>query len=82
MLQPVAAGGAGLSIDTAHCAGDPKLVSETTSRCLTLLVPVPAGGVGLSIEQRKRLSIGVELVANPSVVFSECGLERESSGME
>lgn len=26
-----------------------------------------AGGVGLSIEQRKRLSIGVELVANPSV---------------
>lgn len=44
-------------------------------RLPTFLVPAPAphrcaGGVGLSIEQRKRLSIAVELVANPSV----CGL--------
>ena len=26
---------------------------------------------GLSVEQRKRLTIGVELVANPSIVFME-----------
>ena len=32
------------------------------------LVGVP-GGSGLSVEQRKRLTIGVELVANPSIIF-------------
>ena len=37
------------------------------------LVGVP-GVSGLSVEQRKRLTIGVELVANPSVIFmvGEC----------
>ena len=32
------------------------------------LVGVP-GVSGLSVEQRKHLTIGVELVANPSIIF-------------
>lgn len=34
------------------------------------LVGVP-GQSGLSVEQRKRLTIGVELCANPSIIFMD-----------
>eukprot|EP00955_Chlamydomonas_euryale_P035504 350146-Chlamydomonas_euryale.AAC.5 len=41
------------------------------------------GESGLSVEQRKRLTIGVELVANPSVIFMDeptSGVKESSVG--
>ena len=59
-----------------------SLVEETISTIelgdLRSLVVGNPGGEGLSIEQRKRLSIGVELVGNPSVLF----MDEPTSGLD
>ena len=44
------------------------------------LVGIP-GESGLSVEQRKRLTIAVELVANPSVIFMDEPTSGEASGV-
>ena len=43
------------------------------------LVGMP-GVSGLSVEQRKRLTIAVELVANPSIIFMDEPTSGEPSG--
>jgi ABC-type branched-subunit amino acid transport system ATPase component len=45
------------------------------------LVGAP-GVTGLSVEQRKRLTIAVELVANPSIVFMDEPTSGESHGFQ
>lgn len=44
------------------------------------LVGSGVGGVGLTTEQRKRLTIAVELVANPSIIFADEPTSGEGPG--
>lgn len=55
-----------------------ETLDTTELRPLEGTIVGEGGGQGLSIEQRKRLSIGVEMVANPSVLF----MDEPTSGLD
>ena len=57
-----------------RCSGVQVLELMELAPLKSALVGVP-GVSGLSVEQRKRLTIGVELVANPSIIFMVGRLE-------
>ncbi|KAI8105725.1 hypothetical protein M9434_000307 [Picochlorum sp. BPE23] len=64
--------------DSQVCAIVEETLSTIELKELRGRVVGNPGGEGLSIEQRKRLSIGVELVGNPSVLF----MDEPTSGLD
>jgi ABC-type multidrug transport system ATPase subunit len=54
--------------------GSKLLMDQKAGKVLTCTVP----GAGLSIEQRKRVTLGVELVAKPTLLF----LDEPTSGLD
>lgn len=64
--------------DSQVCAIVEETLSTIELKDLQGRVVGNPGGEGLSIEQRKRLSIGVELVGNPSVLF----MDEPTSGLD
>jgi ABC-type multidrug transport system ATPase subunit len=71
-----------LSMRCVHPAQASSYVEEVMA--MVELLPIRAslvglpGGAGLSVEQRKRLTIAVELVANPPVIF----MDEPTSGLD
>ena len=66
-MECQAAGMVGGRIEPGNCCLQVLRLTEMT--LLRNAMVGVAGVSGLSVEQRKRLTIGVELAANPSILF-------------